>query len=97
MLKKLSYWYLRQENGLKQVDLPDEKSAYARVYKIAVDMKTHRKLDKLDCPKNGCMFCDPLERVLKGEGEKVGESTYHQDIYILPREGEAEDKTSTIL
>lgn len=96
-VSRASYWYLEQENGLKEVSLPNEKEAFQKVYKIAKEMKLRRTLEKLECPKGGCMFCEPLERVLRGEGEKVAESDYGQDIYILPRKEKATSKESTIL
>lgn len=84
---KISYWYLDDgnEKDLVEMKLPNEKDAYDRVYEVAKRIKTGRLINHLKCPKGekGCFACTPLERVLKGEGEKVGESEYRQDIYIL--------------
>ena len=96
-VSKASYWYLEKENGLKEVKLPNEKESFEKVYKVAKEIKLRKTLGKLDCKSGGCMFCDPMERVLRGEGEKVNESAYGQDIYVLPRKSKAPDKESKIL
>jgi len=84
-IKKASYWYLENDKGLTPKDLPDAKEAYESVYTIAMRIKLARNINHFVCPKGGCMFCEPLERVLKNEGEKVGISEYNQDIFILPK------------
>ena len=96
-VEKASYWYLDLDKGLKEQKLPDDKSAHDRVMKIAKELKLRKSLDKLDCLQGGCFYCEPLERVLKGEGEKVAESTYGQDIYILPMKSKEEKDDSVIL
>ena len=84
-VEKISYWYLDHANPKDSVDVqvPDEKKAYERVYEIAKRIKLGRQIDHLKCPKGGCYACRDLERIVKGEGEKVGVSEYGQDIYIL--------------
>ena len=51
---------------------------------IGRKIKLARKLNSLKCPKGaaGCYSCRPLEAVVNGEGEKVGESERH-DLYFL--------------
>lgn len=86
-VSKISYWYLDDgvENDFVEMKLPDEHEAYKRVYEVAKRIKLGRQIEHLKCPKGdaGCYACRDLERVLRGEGEKVGESEYRQDIYIL--------------
>lgn len=80
---KASYWYLDHIDGLTKKELPDIKEAKERVEKIASRIKLARQLGRFVCAKNGCRYCIPFERVLKGEGEKVAISEYQQDIYLL--------------
>lgn len=86
-VEKISYWYLDDNNAKNFVELkiPDEKQAFDKVYEVAKRIKTGRLINHLKCPRGdaGCFACRDLERVLKGEGEKVAESSYHQDIYII--------------
>lgn len=81
-VEKLSYWYLDKGKVVKK-DLPDEKEAKDRVMKVAEKIKLARQIERFKCPKGGCFYCRPLEKVLKGEGKLVGVSDYRQDIYIL--------------
>lgn len=82
-VKKASYWYLDKYDDLTEKELPDAKSSFEKVYEIARRIKLARQLNHFVCPHGGCMKCLPLERILRGEGEKVGESDTRQDIYIL--------------
>ncbi len=81
---KLSYWYLDSDKGLVSKKLPEFSEAYDKVLKVAQRVKLARQINHFKCPKDGCFFCRPLERVLKGEGKLVGVSEYRQDVYILP-------------
>lgn len=83
-VSRASYWYLDQYDECSEVELPDAQMAFERVYEVAKRMKLARQINHFKCPHNGCFACRPFERVLKGEGRRVGESGYHQDIYILP-------------
>jgi len=82
-VENASYWYLDRDIGIVEKKLPDEESAYERVYEVAKRIKLARQINDFVCPHNGCMNCLPLERVLKGEAEKVGVSDTRQDIYII--------------
>lgn len=84
---KISYWYLDEKNSkdIVEMELPNEIDARNRVFEVAKRIKTGRLIEHLKCPQGeaGCFACKDLERVFKGEGEKVGESEYRQDIYII--------------
>jgi ATP-dependent helicase/DNAse subunit B len=84
-IEKISYWYLDDgiHDDLVEMELPNEKEAYDKVYEVAKRIKLGRLIDHLKCPKGGCYACRDLEEVFNGKGEKVGESEYRQDIYIL--------------
>lgn len=81
---KVSYWYLEKEKGLIEKKLPNLLEAQDKVLTVARRIKLARQLNHFVCSKGGCMKCRPLERVLRGEGKKVGVSDTKQDIYILP-------------
>ncbi len=85
-IEKISYWYLSDDNvkDFVEMKIPDEKEARDKVEKIAKRIKLGRQIEHLKCPKGdaGCFACQGLESILRGKGEKVGESEYRQDIYI---------------
>lgn len=80
---KASYWYLDNEGDIVEKNLPDMSKAYNDIYKIASRIKLARALNHFKCELNGCKHCMPYERILKGDGEKVGVSSTRQDVYIL--------------
>jgi ATP-dependent helicase/DNAse subunit B len=82
-VSKASYWYLDNDGDIQEKQLPEEKKAYDEIFKIASRIKLARQLNHFKCELNGCRHCLPYEKLLKGEGEKVGVSTTRQDVYIL--------------
>lgn len=82
-ISKASYWYLDKDRAPKEKTLPEKSAAEEKVGKIAQRIKLARQLQHFNCPANGCKYCTPFERVLKGEGEMVAISNYGQEIYIL--------------
>lgn len=83
-VSEVSYWYLDRDSGLTQKKLPDMRKSFEKVYEVARRIKLARQINHFKCPKDGCFSCRPYERILKGEGEKVGVSDTRQDLYILP-------------
>ncbi|EKD53384.1 MAG: ATP-dependent DNA helicase [uncultured bacterium] len=94
-VSKASYWYLDFSDTLKEKDLPDIKTAEAKILELGRKIKLARKLEKFDCPngKDGCLHCRPLEAVVRGEGERVGEMG-RRDTYILKKEAVPEEDGS---
>jgi len=95
-----SYWYLGLHDTLTSKELPDLAEAHESVLKVAREIKTARSLERFRCPQGeeGCYACRPMEQILRGEGEFVGENDYRQDVYILPPKGSAgNEKESVIL
>lgn len=93
-----SYWYLETDDApVKQV-LPDANQAQEKILTIAKKIKLARQLNHFKCPNgpDGCFACRPLEKVLKGEAMKVGESTYQQDLYVL-KDGSDDEDNSVII
>lgn len=84
IVSEVSYWYLDRDSGLTGKKLPDMEKSFEKVYEVARRIKLARQINHFKCPKDGCFSCRPYERILKGEGEKVGVSETRQDLYILP-------------
>ncbi len=82
-----SYWYLDFSDLPKEKELPDMEEANTQVLDIGRKIKLARKLEKFECPngRDGCYQCRPIEAIIRGEGERVGEMG-HRDTYILDRE-----------
>jgi len=92
------YWYLRLSDTVSEKVLPDLEAAHDEVLAIAKKIKLVRKLEKYDCPQgDGCFACSPMEKILRGEAEYVGENEYRQDVYILPEKSSEISKESDIL
>ena len=83
-----SYWYLNHNDRPTPVDLPNLEEAKGRVLDIALQIKLARQLEKFKCPEGekGCKFCQPFERVVKGEAELVGVDNMNREVYVLPFE-----------
>lgn len=81
---KASYWYLEDSDDLEEKPLPSLDEATAAVLTVARKIKLARQLKKFDCPEGGCFACEPMERIIRGEGECLGTDDYGRDLYILP-------------
>ena len=82
-VSKLSYWYLDKGDSPVEMKLPNEDEAIEKVAKIAQRINLARKIERFKCETGGCYACRDMEKVFEGNGEKVGETRYHQDIYVL--------------
>lgn len=82
-IAKASYWYLDKDEEPKEQILPTEEESIEKVQEIAKRIKLARQISHFRCPEGGCRWCVPLEQISRGKGEKVGESAYRQDIYII--------------
>lgn len=97
---KASYWYLAEGSELLEKELPNLEESHQKVLTIAKRIKTARKLESFKCPQGpkGCFACRPLEAVISGNAEFVGESQYHQDLYLIDKtELSQKEDDSTIL
>ena len=79
----VAYWYLDRDEGMIEKKLTDPDKSFEKVYEVARRIKLARQIKHFKCSKGGCFSCRPYERILKGEGEKVGVSDTRQDLYIL--------------
>lgn len=81
-----SYWYLEFGDGLTEKPLPNAGETTVQLLQFGKQIKLARQLNRFRCNNGagGCSACQPLERILKGEGEIVGTTTDgRRDIYIL--------------
>ncbi len=82
-VSRASYWYLDKNDAPIEVPIPELNEAHDRVFSIAMKIKEARNNKNFACPRHGCFDCRPLEAIIRGEGQFVGESDYRQDVYIL--------------
>ncbi len=96
---KASYWYLESSDVLTEKSLPDLEESRKKILEVAKQVKLARQIQRLKCTKgeDGCMFCRPLESVVRGEAEFVGVDGYNYDVYILGKESQGDEMTSVIL
>jgi len=94
---RASYWYLDSSDELTPKELPDLAEAHNQVLEVARQIKTARKLERFKCPHgdDGCYACRPMEAIIQGKAEFVGLNDYKADVYIMPEQTEAQDKTET--
>jgi len=95
---KASYWYLSVNNQLSERSLPGLKESQEKVLKIAQKIKLARQLNHFKCPQRhqGCRFCQPLEKIIHGQAQKIGQDDYGADLYVLPQKRDNK-KESVIL
>jgi hypothetical protein len=84
---KASYWYLEHDDKPEEQELADTKEVGEAVLKTAKQIKLQKKLDRLNCPKNGCGWCKPYENILEGKAQKVGVNDFGQDLYVVDKLG----------
>lgn len=95
---RASYWYLDRDDGILEKKLPDLEESYEKVLKIAKKIKLARQMQRFLCPnKNGCSICRPMEDILLGKAEFVGNDEYRADVYILTKIKQTKEKDSVIL
>ena len=78
---------MENSDELTPKKLPDLSKSEADILKIGKRIKLQKSLNKFDCPQGeaGCRYCRPYERILKGEGEFVGQDEFSADVYILSK------------
>jgi len=80
-----SYWYIDRDDKPIEVSLPSREEAFEKVIKIARKVKKAREEKSFLCPKGeeGCFYCRPFEKIIKGEAEFIGKGDMNQDLYIV--------------
>ncbi len=97
-VSKASYWYIALNDELTPKELPDLAAAHEQVLEIAKKMKLARQLERFKCSQgDGCYHCKPLEKIIRGEAEFVGENDYRQDVYIIDENSEAADQVDSVI
>ena len=93
-----SYWYLELSDDLTPKTLPSLQEAHDKVLEVGKRISVARKLQAFACPHGGCPHCEPFERILRGEAEKVGENkAMRRDNYLVPWQKAADSATEEIL
>lgn len=98
-VSKLSYWYIANSDEPAEKPLPDLAAAHERVLQVAKQVKLARKLERFKCNhgETGCSACRPLQKILDGKAEFIGENEYRQDMYFIPEEREEQEEESYLL
>lgn len=91
-----AYWYLETNDQLTNKELPNLEESAQKILKIAKNIKLAKTLNKLDCPHGGCQYCEPLEKIYRGEAEFVGVNAFGQDGFILPQKA-LEGRQGTVI
>lgn len=92
------YWYLESSDDCEERKLPDLQEAFDQILQIAKKISLARKLNVMKCPMGaeGCRYCKPMEKILRGEGELVA-SNSRNDLYVLVDSSDDEFPESEIL
>lgn len=84
IVAQVSFWYLDKDDEPVDGILPDATTALTRINEIAKKIYLARKLEHYKCTKKeGCLFCTPYEKVVRGEAELVGTNDRNVDVYII--------------
>ncbi len=96
---KASYWYLEFADQPQEVRLPDLAEIETKVLKIAQDIKLAHSLEHFKCPHGpeGCRFCRPFEKIIRGQAEYVGLDAYGRELYFIPPQTQDEPLTDSYL
>jgi ATP-dependent helicase/DNAse subunit B len=78
-----SYWYLRSDREPEDINLPSSKESKELVLNAALKVKEARDHNQFNCPHNGCRYCEPYERIIRGEGKLIGQGEHGNDLYVL--------------
>lgn len=90
-----SYWYIARDDYPSPQALPDPLQSSELVLKAGKEIRLATSLERFKCKTGGCKTCRPLEKILSGEAEYVGEGEFNTDLYALFNSGES--VTSQIL
>jgi hypothetical protein len=93
----ICYWYLERNDELTEMPTPDEKAAEKKIIELAKEIKAYKQLNVFKCKDDGCKYCSPFERILKGEGEFIYVDGYGTDVYLLSDISENLEDESEIL
>ncbi len=89
---KASYWYLNFSDELQEKELPDIAESTEKILKIGKQIALARKLGKLECKTGGCRYCEPMEKVIRGEAEYIGvDPKMGKDNYIFSKVEDEDD------
>ncbi len=93
------YWYLESNDSLTKKELPEVEDSAKKILKVAKQLKLARQMGIFKCPngEKGCRACRPMEMIIKGEAELVGQDGYRADVYILDKPSKMEEEDSKIL
>lgn len=93
------YWYLERSGELTKKDLPPTEESAEKVTKVAKQMKLARQLERFKCPQGdqGCRACRPMEMILNGKAEMVGQDEYRADIYVINKPTTSTEEDATVL
>ncbi len=78
-----SYWYLRHDDNPVLFNLPDSDESRKKVLEVALKIKEAREKEDFSCSRDGCYYCEPYEKIIKGEGKFIGRGDYGDDLYVL--------------
>ncbi len=93
-----AYWYLGLPQGIVEKILPSLDSAREKVLTLGKKVALARKLKTFKCPHGGCLHCEPYEKILRGEAQKVGtDSKMRRDNYFLSLNKKQDEELEEIL
>ena len=81
---KTSYWYLERNDYPTERPLVDIEETEKKILLIGKKISLAKKLNRFRCShSDGCSFCRPYEKILRGEAEFVGIDEMGHSLYQL--------------
>jgi len=93
---KQSYWYLEQKTTPVSLSIPNYEEIEKSVLDLALKIKTARKLSAFKCHTNGCNYCRPYEKIVKGEAEFITTNARNIDVYLLSGSRKLEEQSEIL-
>lgn len=78
---KASYWYIDRDDVPTEKKLPNLDKSKELVMKVGKEIKLARQLERFKCPTGGCQYCEPFEKIIRGDADFVGVGDYNTDLY----------------
>ena len=90
---------MESNDSLTKKELPEVEESTKKILKVAKQLKLARQMGVFKCPngEKGCRACRPMETIIKGEAELVGQDGYRADVYILDKPSKMEEEDARVL
>lgn len=81
---ELAIWHIETDDSPKNVPLPNVELVRSEVIQCGKQIKSARESRTFACPSGGCRRCEPLEKIVRGQGCFTGRRDAISAYYYIP-------------